>query len=124
MTPLRRTLPLLAPRVSSRAVGSTRPIPNRPRVARSRYGSTLQTTLAERNLPKGVLENDANPRLNEERGRLGSTCRSEVGIAGSPSEFWSVERGLSVEHSFPAVEPPTWSPRDTTQCRFGRKAAR
>src|SRR6478735_5186529 len=39
MTTLRRSAPLFAPRVSSRAVGMTRPIPKRPRVARIRQGS-------------------------------------------------------------------------------------
>src|SRR5262245_34075996 len=101
MTPLRRNLPLFAPRVSSRAVGRTRPIPNRPRVARSRYGSTFQTILAERNLPNGVFENDAKPRLNEERGRLGSTCLSAVGIAGSLSESGSVDREIVDRAQFP-----------------------
>jgi hypothetical protein len=40
-------------------VGSTRPMPIRPRVARSRNGSTFQTIFAEWNLPMRVFENDA-----------------------------------------------------------------
>src|SRR5262245_30680831 len=106
MTPLRRNLPLFAPRVSSRAVGRTRPIPNRPRVARSRYGSSFQTILAEGNLPIRVFENDAKPRLNEERGRVGSTYLSAVGIAGSLSESGSVDREI-VDYSLPGVELAT-----------------
>src|SRR5262245_4434124 len=101
MTPLRRNWPLFAPRVSSRAVGRTRPIPNRPLVARSRYGSTFQTILAERNLPIRVFENQAKPRLKEEGGRLGSTYLSAVGIAGFLPESGSVDREIVDRAQFP-----------------------
>src|ERR1700733_5531366 len=81
MTALRRTAPLLAPRVSSGAGGRTRPIPRRPRVARSRCGSTFQTSLAEKNLPGRVLENAAKARLKALRGLAGATYLSRAGIA-------------------------------------------
>src|SRR5215216_5472234 len=84
MTALRRIAPLLAPRVSSRAVGSTRPIPIRPRVSRNRYGSIFQTSFDERSLPSRVLENAAYARLNQPRVRLGSTYLTRAGIGGSP----------------------------------------
>src|SRR5215213_8015833 len=89
MTALRRIAPLLAPRVSSRAVGSTRPIPIRPRVSRNRYGSIFQTSFDERSLPSRVFENAAYARLNQPRGRLGSTYLTRAGIGGSPGLAYS-----------------------------------
>src|ERR1700722_8841195 len=80
MTALRRSAPLLAPVVSSRAVGRTSPMPRCPRLARNRYGSTFQTTFAENSLPRRVAENEAKARLNTPRGRLGSTYFSCAGI--------------------------------------------
>ena len=47
MTALLRGCPVRAPRVSSSAVGSSMPIPTRPRVRRRRTGSIFQTTSLE-----------------------------------------------------------------------------
>src|SRR5215212_2096930 len=76
MTALRRSAPLLAPRVSSNAVGSTSPMPTRPRVARNRYGSSFQAIFLERNSPSRLLENAANARLKRLGRRFGSTYLS------------------------------------------------
>jgi hypothetical protein len=86
MTALRRSAPLLAPRVSSSAVGTPMPIPTRPRVSRINQGSTFQRTWIERNLPRAVFANTALARLKALGRRPGSTCLSRAGIAGFSSK--------------------------------------
>src|SRR5262244_2422927 len=78
MIAFRRRCPLLAPLVSSTAVGKTSVVAKRPPVACSSNGSSFQLTCREKNRASPVVANAAYQRTNTLGGVVGLTYRSLV----------------------------------------------
>src|SRR3712207_7930570 len=76
MTALRRGSPVLAPRVSSSAVGRPMLIPTRPPVAFISTGSSFHITLRDIHRPAAVFETLATARFHPLGGASGSMCSS------------------------------------------------
>src|SRR6476659_7013067 len=76
MIAFRRRAPLLAPRVSSTAVGKTIVVARRPPVTCSSNGSSFQLTCREMNRAILVVANAAYQRANTPGGLVGLTYRS------------------------------------------------
>ena len=84
MSAFRRRSPLLAPLVSSTAVGKTSVVARRPPVTCSSSGSSFQLTCREMNRASLVVANAAYPRANTPGGVVGLTYRS-LALSGNSS---------------------------------------